>query len=107
MKLEIKGVMLNVVIVYCPQAGCKLHEREEVWSKLDEAVVHVLRVTVNVSERNRFKERNWEGHMVVDLAKKDGNGCVNTCLKKQEEHTVGWHIKVEKTTHGETTKDAI
>ncbi|MDM5112197.1 hypothetical protein, partial [Aeromonas caviae] len=38
LKLEIEGVMLNVVSAYAPQVGCQLEEKEEFWSKLDEVV---------------------------------------------------------------------
>ncbi|XP_039613886.1 uncharacterized protein LOC120532039, partial [Polypterus senegalus] len=36
MKLEIGGVMMNVVSVYAPQVGCAMGEKEDFWSELDE-----------------------------------------------------------------------
>lgn len=38
LKLEIDGVMLNVVSVYALQVGCQLEEKEGFWSKLDQVV---------------------------------------------------------------------
>ncbi|KAK3507887.1 hypothetical protein QTP70_002436 [Hemibagrus guttatus] len=35
LKLEIEGVMLNVVSGYAPQVGCELEEKERFWSELD------------------------------------------------------------------------
>ncbi|KAK3539819.1 hypothetical protein QTP70_013333 [Hemibagrus guttatus] len=66
LKLEIEGVMLNVVSGYAPQVGCD----EEVMGKFG------------------VKEKNLEGHMVVDFAKRMDMGVVNTYFQKQEEHRV-------------------
>ncbi|KAK3517684.1 hypothetical protein QTP70_015689 [Hemibagrus guttatus] len=38
LKLEIEGVMLNVVSGYAPQVGCELEEKEKFWSELDEVM---------------------------------------------------------------------
>ncbi|KAK3537988.1 hypothetical protein QTP70_026507, partial [Hemibagrus guttatus] len=38
LKLEIEGVMLNVVSGYAPQVGCELEEKERFWSELDEVM---------------------------------------------------------------------
>ncbi|KAK3524010.1 hypothetical protein QTP70_017522, partial [Hemibagrus guttatus] len=38
LKLEIEGVMLNVVSGYTPQVGCELEEKERFWSELDEVM---------------------------------------------------------------------
>ncbi|KAK3573586.1 hypothetical protein QTP86_028798 [Hemibagrus guttatus] len=38
LKLEIEGVMLNVVSGYAPQVGCELDEKESFWSELDEVI---------------------------------------------------------------------
>ncbi|KAK3547195.1 hypothetical protein QTP86_017564, partial [Hemibagrus guttatus] len=66
LKLEIEGVMLNVVSGYAPQVGCD----EEVMGKFG------------------VKERNFEGQMVVDFAKRMDMGVVNTYFQKREEHRV-------------------
>ena len=34
------------------------------------------------------KERNLEGQMVVDFAKKNGNGCQNMYFQRKEENRV-------------------
>ncbi|KAK3567122.1 hypothetical protein QTP86_010083 [Hemibagrus guttatus] len=38
LKLEIEGVMLNVVSGCAPQVGCELEEKERFWSELDEVM---------------------------------------------------------------------
>ncbi|KAK3528840.1 hypothetical protein QTP70_011763 [Hemibagrus guttatus] len=81
LKLEIEGVMLNVVMGYAPQVGCD----EEVMGKFG------------------VKERNLEGQMVVDFAKRMDMGVVNTYFQKREEHRVtyksgGRRTQIEKKT---------
>ncbi|KAK3534836.1 hypothetical protein QTP86_026664, partial [Hemibagrus guttatus] len=107
LKLEIEGVMLNVVSGYAPQVGCELEEKERFWSELDEVMESIPtgeRVVIgadfngHVGEGNTgdeevmgkfgVKERNLEGQMVVDFAKRMDMGVVNTYFKKREEHRV-------------------
>ncbi|KAK3505678.1 hypothetical protein QTP70_004488, partial [Hemibagrus guttatus] len=107
LKLEIEGVMLNVVSGYAPQVGCELEEKERFWSELDEVMESIPtgeRVVIgadfngHVGEGNTgdeevmgkfgFKERNLEGQMVVDFAKRMDMGVVNTYFQKREEHRV-------------------
>ncbi|MCJ8736423.1 hypothetical protein PDJAM_G00258010 [Pangasius djambal] len=107
LKLEIEGVMLNVVSGYAPQVGCELDEKERFWSELDEVIESIPtgeRVVIgadfngHVSEGNTgdeevmgkfgVKERNLEGQMVVDLAKRMDMAVVNTYFQKREEHRV-------------------
>ncbi|KAK3553438.1 hypothetical protein QTP70_003587 [Hemibagrus guttatus] len=107
LKLEIEGVMLNVVSGYAPQVGCELEEKERFWSELDEVMESIPmgeRVVIgadfngHVGEGNRgdeevmgkfgVKERNLEGQMVVDFAKKMDMAVVNTYFQKREEHRV-------------------
>ncbi|KAK2880212.1 hypothetical protein Q8A73_022910 [Channa argus] len=38
LKLEVEGVMFNVVSGYAPQVGCELEEKEKFWSELDEVM---------------------------------------------------------------------
>ena len=78
-----------------PQVGYKLEEKENFWSEVDEVMVSILRdervvtgadFNDHVGEGNRgdedmigrfgLKDRNTEGHMVVDFGKKDGNDCI-------------------------------
>ncbi|KAK3573336.1 hypothetical protein QTP86_022730 [Hemibagrus guttatus] len=107
LKLEIEGVMLNVVSGYAPQVGCELEEKERYWSELDEVMESIPtgeRVVMgadfngHVGEGNTgdeevmgkfgVKERNLEGQMVVDFAKRMDMGVVNTYFQKREEHRV-------------------
>ncbi|KAK3528532.1 hypothetical protein QTP70_001737 [Hemibagrus guttatus] len=107
LKLEIEGVMLNVVSGYAPQVGCELGEKERFWSELDEVMESIPtgeRVVIgadfngHVGEGNTgdeevmgkfgVKERNLEGQMVVDFAKRMDMAVVNTYFQKREEHTV-------------------
>ncbi|KAK3558371.1 hypothetical protein QTP86_017592, partial [Hemibagrus guttatus] len=107
LKLEIEGVMLNVVSGYAPQVGCELEEKERFWSELDEVMESIPtgeRVVIgadfngHVGEGNTgdeevmgkfgVKERNLEGQMVVDFAKRMDMGVVNTYFQKSEEHRV-------------------
>ncbi|KAK3539573.1 hypothetical protein QTP70_010272 [Hemibagrus guttatus] len=97
LKLEIEGVMLNVVSGYAPQVGCELEKKERFWSELDEVMESIPtgeRVVIgadfngHVGEGNRgdeevmgkfgVKERNLEGQMVVDFAKRMDMAVVNT-----------------------------
>ncbi|KAK3518389.1 hypothetical protein QTP86_018463 [Hemibagrus guttatus] len=107
LKLEIEGVMLNVVSGYAPQVGCELEEKEKFWSELDEVMESIPmgeRVVIgadfngHVGEGNTgdeevmgkfgVKERNLEGQMVVDFAKRMDMAVVNTYFQKREEHRV-------------------
>ncbi|KAK3505668.1 hypothetical protein QTP70_020821 [Hemibagrus guttatus] len=107
LKLEIEGVMLNVVSGYAPQVGCELEEKERFWSELHEVMESIPtgeRVVIgadfngHVGEGNTgdeevmgkfgVKERNLEGQMVVDFAKRMDMGVVNTYFQKREEHRV-------------------
>ncbi|KAK3541694.1 hypothetical protein QTP86_001113 [Hemibagrus guttatus] len=107
LKLEIEGVMLNVVSGYAPQVGCELEEKEKFWSELDEVMESIPmgeRVVIgadfngHVGEGNAgdeevmgkfgVKERNLEGQMVVDFAKRMDMAVVNTYFQKREEHRV-------------------
>ncbi|KAK3516057.1 hypothetical protein QTP70_004012 [Hemibagrus guttatus] len=107
LKLEIEWVMLNVVSGYAPQVGCELEEKERFWSELDELMESIPtgeRVVIgadfngHVGEGNTgdeevmgkfgVKERDLEGQMVVDFAKRMDMAVVNTYFQKREEHRV-------------------
>ncbi|KAK3542748.1 hypothetical protein QTP70_001884, partial [Hemibagrus guttatus] len=107
LKLEIEGVMLNVVSAYAPQIGSELEEKKRFWSELDEVMESIPtgeRVVIgadfngHVGEGNTgdeevmgkfgVKERNLEGQMVVDFAKRMDMAVVNTYFQKREEHRV-------------------
>ena len=107
MKVQMEGLILNVVCAYAPQVGCEMEEKEEFWRDLDELMESVPkeeRVVIgadfngHVGEGNRgdeevmgrygIKERNGEGQMVVDFAKRMELAVVNTYFKKMEEHRI-------------------
>ncbi|KAI5628036.1 hypothetical protein C0J50_8274 [Silurus asotus] len=107
MKLKVEGVMINVISANAPQVGCEMEEKETFWSKLDEVVEGVPRnkrlvivadLNGHVGEVNRgdeevmgrygFKERNVEGQILVDFAKRMEMGVVNTYFKKKVDHRV-------------------
>ncbi|KAK3552516.1 hypothetical protein QTP86_013249 [Hemibagrus guttatus] len=87
--------------------GCELEEKERFWSELDEVMESIPtgeRVVIgadfngHVGEGNTgdeevmgkfgVKERNLEGQMVVDFAKRMDMAVVNTYFQKREEHRV-------------------
>ncbi|KAK3514992.1 hypothetical protein QTP70_003265 [Hemibagrus guttatus] len=89
------------------EVGCELEEKERFWSELDEVMESVPtgeRVVIgadfngHVGEGNTgdeevmgkfgVKERNLEGQMEVDFAKRIDMGVVNTYFQKREEHRV-------------------
>ncbi|KAK3570025.1 hypothetical protein QTP86_009185 [Hemibagrus guttatus] len=89
------------------EVGCELEEKERFWSELDEvmeSIPTVERVVIgadfngHVGEGNTgdeevmgkfgVKERNLEGQMVVDFAKRMDMAVVNTYFQKREEHRV-------------------
>ncbi|KAK3526708.1 hypothetical protein QTP70_032072 [Hemibagrus guttatus] len=131
LKLEIEGVMLNVVSGYAPQVGCELEEKERFWSELDEVMESIPtgeRVVIgadfngHVGEGNTgdegvmgkfgVKERNLEGQMVVDFAKRMDMAVVNTYFQKREEHRVtyksgGRRTQVVLPDDWETTAEVI
>ncbi|TRY54613.1 hypothetical protein DNTS_001598, partial [Danionella cerebrum] len=59
LKLEIEGVMLNVVSGYAPQVGCKLEEKERFWRR------KVL--GVSAGRRKEDKETWWWNEEVQDI----------------------------------------
>ena len=106
-KLEVEGMIINLISAYGPQAGCAVEEKEEFWSELDEVVESVPRgerimigsdLNGHVGEGNGGDEeaigrygvgrRNAEGQMVVDFAKRMRLAVVNTYFKKKDEHRV-------------------
>ncbi|KAK3518497.1 hypothetical protein QTP70_001481 [Hemibagrus guttatus] len=104
------------------EVGCELEEKERFWSELDEVMESIPtgeRVVIgadfngHVGEGNTgdeevmgkfgVKERNLEGQMVVDFAKRMDMAVVNTYFQKREEHRVtyksgGRRTQIEKKT---------
>ncbi|KAE8291504.1 hypothetical protein D5F01_LYC11112 [Larimichthys crocea] len=107
LNLEIEGVMFNVVSGSAPQVACELEEKEKFWLDLDEVMQSIPRserVVIgadfngHVGAGNRddeevkgrfgIQERNAEGQMVVDSAKRMEMAVVNTFFQKRQEHRV-------------------
>ncbi|KAK3553111.1 hypothetical protein QTP86_031688 [Hemibagrus guttatus] len=103
-ELSTPSVCLGKILI---QVGCELEQKERFWSELDEVMESIPtgeRVVIgadfngHVGEGNRgdeevmgkfgVKERNLEGQMVVDFAKRMDMGVVNTYFQKREEHKV-------------------
>ncbi|KAK3549224.1 hypothetical protein QTP70_034222 [Hemibagrus guttatus] len=113
------------------EVGCELEEKERFWSELDEVMESIPtgeRVVIgadfngHVGEGNRgdeevmgkfgVKERNLEGQMVVDFAKRMDMAVVNTYFQKREEHRVtyksgGRRTQVVLPDDWETTAEVI
>ncbi|KAK3542907.1 hypothetical protein QTP70_006530 [Hemibagrus guttatus] len=124
LKLEIEGVMLNVVSGYAPQVGCELEEKERFWSELDEVMESIPmgeRVVIgadfngHVGEGNRgdeevmskfgVKERNLEGQMVVNFAKRMDMAVVNTFSEEKLRQALGGQVVLPH--DWETTAEVI
>ncbi|KAK3539764.1 hypothetical protein QTP70_013196 [Hemibagrus guttatus] len=70
------------------EVGCELEEKERFWSELDEVIESIPTGDEEVMGKFGVKERNLEGQMVVDFAKRMDMGVVNTYFQKREEHRV-------------------
>ena len=89
LKMELDGVMLNVVSAYAPQVGCILEEKEAFWLDLDETVEKIPKnkiIVVGADQnghvrkgnngdeecmgRHGLGKTNNEGQVVVDFAKR-------------------------------------
>ncbi|XP_042887884.1 craniofacial development protein 2-like [Penaeus japonicus] len=119
LKLEIDGVLLNVVSAYAPQMGSDREEKEEFWEKLDEAVELIPKeerliigadFNGHVGEGNSGDERvigkygygarNNEGQTIVDFAHRTDMAVINTFYSKRESHKVtytsgGRHTQID------------
>ena len=110
LKMEVDGVMLNVISAYAPQVGCIREEKEAFWLDLDETVEKIPkneRIVVgadlngHVGEGNNGDEecmgrhglgkRNNEGQAVVDFAKRMELAITNTYFVKKPAHRVTYN----------------
>ena len=101
-KIELDGVMLNVISAYAPQVGCIHEEKETFWLDLDETVEKIPKnerivmgadLNGHVEEGNNGDEecmgkhglgkRNNEGQAVVDFAKRKELTTTNTYFIKK------------------------
>lgn len=92
--------------MYAPQVGCELEEKEKFWLDFDKVMQSIPRserVVIGadfnghgagnrddeeVMGRFGIQERNAEGQMVVDFAKRMEMAVVNTFFQKRQEHRV-------------------
>ena len=107
MKLEIKGLILNIVSAYVPQVNNSMEEKNNFWENLDGLIEKISKeeriflgadLNGHVGEGNIGDEeimgrygaetRNKEGSMVVDFGKRMDLAIVNTYFKKKDEHGV-------------------
>ncbi|TRY54612.1 hypothetical protein DNTS_001598, partial [Danionella cerebrum] len=58
LKLEIEGVMLNVVSGYAPQVGCKLEEKERFWK--DKETWWWNEEVQDIIQRKRLAKKKWD-----------------------------------------------
>ena len=101
-KMELEGVMLNVISAYALQVGCICEKKEAFWLDLDETVEKISkdeRIVVkadlngHVGEGNNsneeclgrhgFGKRNNKGQAVVDFAKRMEPVITNTYFVKK------------------------
>ena len=110
LKMELDGVMLNVISAYAPQIGCIRKEKEAFWLDLDEtiekipkneSIVVVADLNRHVGEGNNgdkecmsrhgLGKRNNEGQAVVDFAKRMELAITNTYFVKKPAHRVTYN----------------
>ena len=107
LKMEMEGVILNIISAYALQVGCTYEEKEAFWLDLDETVEKIPkdeRIVVgadlnghvregnngdeNVMGRHGLGERNEEGQAVVDFAKRMELAINNTFFVKKPANRV-------------------
>ncbi|KAK2920086.1 hypothetical protein Q8A73_002290 [Channa argus] len=104
LKLEVEGVMFNVVSGYAPQVGCELEEKEKFWSELDEVMQSIPRgrrvLGVSSGKRKADKETWWWNEEVQEciqrkrLAKKKWD-TERTEESRQEYREIQRKVKIE------------
>ena len=119
LKMELDGVMLNVISAYAPQVGCIRKEKEAFSLYLDETVEKIPKnerivVGTDLNEhvkksnngdeecvgRHRLGKRNNEGQAVVNFAKRMELAITNTYFVKKLAHRVtynsgGYSLRVD------------
>ncbi|KAK3509671.1 hypothetical protein QTP70_008417 [Hemibagrus guttatus] len=115
LKLEIEGVMLNVVSGYAPQVGCELEEKERFWSELDEVMESIPtgeRVVIgadfngHVGEGNKTEVEEALGGQVVlpddwettaEVIRETGRKVlgVSSGRRKEDKETWWWNEEVQ------------
>ena len=107
LRIEIEGVMFSVVSGYAPLGECEFEEKAKFWSEVDvvmqsipkdERVVIGADFNGHVREDNSggeelmdkfgIQDRNAQGQMVVDFAKRMEITVVNAFVQKRKGHRV-------------------
>ena len=110
LKMEVDGVMLNVISAYAPQVGCIREENEAFWLDLDETVEKIPKnqrivVGADLNEhvgkgnngneecmgRHGLGKRNNEGQAVVGFAKRMELSIINTYFVKKPAHRITYN----------------
>ncbi|KAK3554668.1 hypothetical protein QTP70_032673 [Hemibagrus guttatus] len=102
LKLEIEGVMLNVVSGYAPQVGCELEEKERFWSELDEVMESIPtgeRVVILMDMLVRGTQvvlpDDWE--TTAEVIRETGRKVlgVSSGRRKEDKETWWWNEEVQ------------
>ncbi|XP_009587941.1 uncharacterized protein [Nicotiana tomentosiformis] len=115
-KLVVRGITLNVISAYAPQAGLDEEFKRRFWEGLDEVVYGILPTEklfiggdFNVHIRSSiggygevhggfdFGDRNGEGISLFDFTRAFELVIVNSSFSKREEHLVTFRSMVAKT----------
>ena len=105
LKVELDGVMLNVISAYAPQVGCIREEKEEFWLDLDATVKNRIVVGTDLNGhvgegdnsdkecvgRHGLGKRNNEEQAAVDFANRMELAITNTYFVKKPAHRVTYN----------------
>ncbi|KAK3554524.1 hypothetical protein QTP70_024430, partial [Hemibagrus guttatus] len=101
LKLEIEGVMLNVVSGYAPQVGCELEEKERFWSEVDEVMEsiptgeRVVIFLVILMDMLVVLPDDWEA--TAEVIRETGRKVlgVSSGRRKEDKETCWWNEEVQ------------
>ena len=110
LKMELDGVMLNVISAYAPQVGCICEEKKAFWLNLDQTMEKIPkneRIVVGADlnghvgkgnngdeecmGRHKLGNRNNEGQAMVDVDKRMELAITNTYFVKKPAHRITYN----------------